>query len=426
MDNITEILHRPATATTPGKRAASLLGDGETAAFSGISLGDLVYDRVSIDPQALEAFDFVHRANADDIYALAHWSRHIVSEPFSGYEGHINRLQGYVFEQMAALSLRQSGAIVQFPESAQQPGWDFLVNGDPVQAKCGPSPHLVTEHLARYPDVPRVVVNEDLASHFADHDDITAIHGVSEEIVRSTTEHSLGSAADMLDLHFASVVPTISVVRNTYHLWRGNTDWAALLGNIGSDVAGRYAGAGAARALGTGAVMLLGLSGWPAVLLPVVTAAAGYRSGRALSDRFKREVLLRSEFTALTEALRGWCMGSARVLARMIGLAATTERRFAAARDQAHRENRGMVEDWLNRVAAEQRHRQFHLDRFERGATNPWVFEDGSGPLDTCAAAMVAASRAGIFPADLIPERRLLIGRIGDYTAGLRRRLLRR
>jgi hypothetical protein len=50
------------------------------------------------------------------------------------------------------------------------------------------------------------------------------IHGVTQEVVRSTTEDSLGNAADMLDLHLASIVPAISLVRNAYHLWRGNTE----------------------------------------------------------------------------------------------------------------------------------------------------------------------------------------------------------
>lgn len=424
MNNINDILAQPAVATTPGKRAAALLGGGDTLAFEGISLGDLVYDRVNIDPLALQAFDFVHRANAGDLHALAYWSHRVILEPSSTYEGNINRLQGYVFERIAAHSLRQSGAIVEFPTTPDQPGWDFVVNGEHIQAKCGLSAHLVTEHLARYPNIPRVVVNEDLASHFVDNDHIVAIHGVTEEAVRSTTEHSLGSAADMLDLHLASVVPLISVARNAYHLWRGDTDWSAVISNIASDAAGRFAGAGAAKAVGIGAVTVLGLSGWPAILLPVFTATAGYRGGRALSDKFKREVLLRNEHAALTEALRGWCRGGARIVTRMTNLADTTEKRFLAVREHAHPENLDMIDDWLRRLAAEQKYRHFHLERFERGTANPWVFDDGSGPLGACVAAMLAAPRVGILPGDLSQERKQLTARIDDYTGGLRRRLL--
>lgn len=172
------------------------------------------------------------------------------------------------------------------------------------------------------------------------------------------------------------------------------------------------------------AVALLGISGWPAILLPVFTASAGYRGGRALSDRFKRKVLLRGEHVALTQALRGWCRSGARIVTRMISLAERREKRLLAVRERAHPENSALIDDWLRRLAAEQQYRQYHLERFERGTENPWVFDDGSGPLGACAAAMLAASRAGILPADLSQERKRLTARISDYTSGLRRRLL--
>jgi len=426
MSNPIEFLSQPASTTTSGQRAAALLGGSDTGGFAAISLGDLIYDRVSIDPQALEAFDFVRPANDADIHELAVWSHHILSEPTWTYEGNVNRLQGYVFERMAALSLRQSGAVVEFPDSPSEPGWDFLVNGEQVQAKCGLSPHLVSDHLARYPDIPRVVVNEDLASHFGDNAHIMPIHGVTQEFVRSTTEDSLGDAADMLDLHLASVVPAISVIRNAYHLWRGNTDWSALAGNVATDAASRYAGAGAAKLAGTGAVVMLGLTGWPAILLPVFAAITGYRGGRALSDAIKREVFLRSERAALGQALHQWSSGSQRVLTKMIALAEKAQTRFTAVRERANPDYRAMVDDWLERLRAEQAYRQFHLRRFERGAVDDRVFDDGSGPLGACAAAMVSASRAGILPADLDGERKLLTAAIHAYAAGLRRRLLRR
>jgi hypothetical protein len=426
MSNLIELLHQPAAPTTSARRAAALLGGSDTGAFTAISLGDLIYDRVSIDPQALEAFDFVRPANDADIHELAVWSHRILSEPAWTYGGDVNRLQGYVFERMAALSLRQSGAVVEFPDSPSEPGWDFLVNGERVQAKCGLSPHLVTEHLARYPDIPRVVVNEDLASHFTENVHIIPIPGMTQEFVRSTTEDSLGNAADMLDLHLASVVPAISVIRNAYHLWRGNTDWSALAGNVATDAASRYAGAGAAKLAGTGAVVMLGLTGWPAILLPVFTAITGYRGGRALSDAIKREVFLRSERATLEEALRHWCGGSQTVLTKMILLAEKARTRFTAVHERAHPDYRAMVDDWLERLRAEQAYRQFHLRRFERGAVDDRVFDDGSGPLGACAAAMVSASRAGILPADLDGERKPLTAAIHAYAAGLRRRLLRR
>jgi hypothetical protein len=425
MTDLNEILRKPASRFTRGRRLAAVLTGDDTLEFGAVSLGDLIYDRVNIDGAALQAFDFAHRPNVGDIHGLAVWSHHIIDESSAAHEGHVNRLQGYVFERMAAMSLRQSGAVVEFPVSPNNPGWDFLVNGQPVQAKCGLSAHLVTDHLSKYPQVPRVVVNEDLASHFADNDHIEVIHSITQDAVRSTTERSLNSAAGMLDLHLASVVPAISVVRNAYHLWRGNTDWSGMLENVATDAAGRYSGAGLGKAMGAGAVLVLGLGGWPAILVPMLTATAGYRAGRVLSDQFKREVFLRREHAALSEALCWWSLGAARVLTEMIERADKTRERFAAVRGQAHGDYYQLLDDWLNRLENEQAFRHLHLQRFERGAADPWSFDDGCGSLGACTAAMVNASRAGILPVDLRRERKLLTARFNVYASGLRRRLLR-
>ncbi len=315
MDDLAELLRRPANPTTAASRAASFLSAKDEFVFGSLTLGDLVYDRVSIDPSALEAFEFA-KPSTDDIFKLATWSHRVVDAHSSTYEGQVSRLQGYVFERMAALSLRQAGAVVEFPDDVNNPGWDFLVNGEKVQAKCGLSPRLVTNHLEKYPGIPRVIVNEDLAAHFSDNDYVTTVGGVTRDAVRATTEHSLASAADMIDLHLGDIVPMVSVARNAYQLWRGNTDWRALPSNVSVDALGRAIGASAGHALG-GAVLLIGLGGWPAILLPVFAATGGYRGGRALSDVVKRRLLLRGEFAALSGALSGWCGGATRTLTTM-------------------------------------------------------------------------------------------------------------
>ena len=141
--------YKPIDNSTPGQRLADVLGGTETAAFTALSFGDIVYDRVSIDPNVLTAFVRKPPTEAG-IYNLATLSRHIESEPLLSHVGHINNLKG-MLEQVAATSLRQSGAHVIFPPSGNNPGWDFLVNGEPVQAKCGVSASLVTERAHRYP-----------------------------------------------------------------------------------------------------------------------------------------------------------------------------------------------------------------------------------------------------------------------------------
>ena len=108
----------------------------------------------------------------------------------------------------------------------------------------------------------------------------------------------------------------------------------------------------------------------------------------------------------------------------MINNANKIRLRFIRVKERAHPSYRTMIEDWLERFEREQEFRRHHLARFERGAPNPWVFDDGSGPLNACVAAIVTASRAGILPADLSRERTLLTSRFEAYEMGLRRRLL--
>jgi len=195
--------------------------------------------------------------------------------------------------------------------------------------------------------------------------------------------------------------------------------------NVSVDALGRAIGASAGHALG-GAVLLIGLGGWPAILLPIFAATGGYRGGRALSDAVKRRLLLRGEFAALSVALSGWCSGATRTLTTMTVRAERINQRLVAARDRSHPEYHVAIDDWLDRLAAEQSFRRLHLERFAKGVEDPWRFDEGSGPLDGCAAAMVAASRAGLLPADLVPEKKSLTAAVTDYASGLRRRLLAR
>jgi hypothetical protein len=122
MEDIAEILRRPANPATAGRRVAALLADKDEFAFGAMTLGDIAYDRFSIDPSAIQAFEFVNKPSTEDIYKLATWSHHIIDAPSVTLEGRVSWLQGYVFERMAALTLRQSGKVVQFPETANNPG----------------------------------------------------------------------------------------------------------------------------------------------------------------------------------------------------------------------------------------------------------------------------------------------------------------
>jgi hypothetical protein len=334
-----------------------------------------------------------------------------------------SNLKGSVFEQVAATSLRQSGAHVIFPPSSNNPGWDFLVNGEPVQAKCGVSASLVTEHLHRYPGIPRVVVSENLAQHFVGHANISPIAGASDHMITATTEHSLQSAANLLELHLLEIVPVILVARNAYAWLRGETDWAAIAQNLAVEGPARFIGAKIGHVAGT--VLALALGGWPAILLPVATTVVGFRAARGLSDQFKRHVLVRAECAELMAAISAWCRGAVAVLNRVIQGGIQDQDRFAGTWQTSPALYHPMVDDWLDRLAREQADRRFHRDRFARAAGDPHVFGDDLEPALLAASAVLAAARAGILPFDLMAERKRLIAACEAYMSGLKRHLLR-
>src|SRR5262249_55233959 len=115
MPDLGEFLRSPAVSSSPASRPAALLGGTETLTFEAVSIGDLIYDRMRIDPRAIEAFNFLDPASEHDIHELASWSHKIIDAELLSYEGHVNQVQGYVFERIAAHTLRGTGAEDVFP-----------------------------------------------------------------------------------------------------------------------------------------------------------------------------------------------------------------------------------------------------------------------------------------------------------------------
>lgn len=155
-------------------------------------------------------------------------------------------------------------------------------------------------------------------------------------------------------------------------------------------------------------------------------SAVGYRGGRAIADQIKRHVFLKRENEALNDATRSWCAASARVLRVMIEQAELSRLRFQQAREQAGPAWRTVIDDWLDRLEAEQAFRLLHQRRFERGTDHVRRLGGDGEPLDKARYAMVLASRIGILPADLQAERKQISTAAERYAAGLRRRLLSR
>jgi hypothetical protein len=82
------------------------------------------------------------------------------------------------------------------------------------------------------------------------------------------------------------------------------------------------------------------------------------------------------------------------------------------------------MDDWLERLEAEQAYRNMLRRRFERAMIYPGVFGDEPGPLGAARTAMLTASRVGILSSDLPSERKALVAAAEACGRGLKRRLL--
>ena len=165
-----------------------------------------VYALALIDNNALEAFEF---ASADSsLTALIEMANGLDSAAPGSVVGAVSRLSGYVAERRVASHLIERGAVVEFPTSASEPGFDLLVDGAPVQVKCLAEPGGVLEHIDKYPEIP-VITNSELAPDVGHLPAVLVDERLSHAEVLGATEDTL-RGIDLLD-HLDDLIPFVSL-----------------------------------------------------------------------------------------------------------------------------------------------------------------------------------------------------------------------
>ena len=157
----------------------------EEGAYASLSVGDLLYDYLRVDPKVVEALDFSHpslQKNYD--YGIdnlnnpikAGWFKkkrleHFENEssnPEKSWAQHEARDSGYYGEKHFAHQFQAQGHEVRFPDDPNNPGFDLIVNETPIQSKLG-SGQLLDTHFKKYPNIKAVANNEAIEDHLRRH-----------------------------------------------------------------------------------------------------------------------------------------------------------------------------------------------------------------------------------------------------------------
>ncbi len=224
-------------------------------------------------------------------------------------EGTLNKVDGSLGEVVAADHLSQAGLSVAWPDASNQQAWDLLVQGHEVNVKTVADASSLTEHFAKFPDVPAIVPGDmhnipEGAIHFDPTHGVdqlwNALVSHKEHIVivddalshadviqhaEHATDAALGSA-DVVHAHFPFITFAFSGWREIKLLAQAKTDIGTSLKNTTSDVVGTGGGALIGAKAGALAGSVFGPAG--TFFGAVVGSIAGAVGGRKLSNEFKR------------------------------------------------------------------------------------------------------------------------------------------
>ncbi|MDN3552895.1 hypothetical protein QWY74_05340 [Halomonas almeriensis] len=282
---ITTLMSRPLEPTT-GSEA------GNMAAVTGLTLGDMLYNLAAIDPGVVQAADFSRSADIDSSLAFANLAEQIQESHPAAATGAINQLKGYVAEHAVAAQLIAQGHTVSLPDSASQPGWDLLVDGQPMQVKFHDGLGGLQQHFQFY-DYP-VIANTELQgqvpAEWREH--VFFIDGLSNTHVEALTRASLEAGAEVFNPEVIPAPALVTLTRSMLAYRRGQLSARQTLEQIMLDGSVRIGLAGAGSAAGPFiGTALFGPAGGVVfgVALPVLSQALTPQVSRSIKHKASGE-----------------------------------------------------------------------------------------------------------------------------------------
>lgn len=264
--------------------------DAQDALATGaLTAGEMLWHAVAIDPTVISAADFSRATDLGDPFSFAWHAQEFL------LRGSDISLRGYVAERLVMDQLVAQGHEVALAPLSNTPGLDLIVDGAPVQVKCGVTPELLREHFSKYPDIP-VIANNALAE-LADGqpwgDLVTTLPGFEIDAIEGQISEALGHAIDLAAPDILEFALSIGLLRGGLELARGRVPLQDLPAWLLVDGASRGALAFAGGNLG-GWVGLVAIGPAGAVILGPTFACAALLGNSAVKEGLDRFVLSRA------------------------------------------------------------------------------------------------------------------------------------
>ena len=315
----------PTSATTPPSVPTFTVKQPQdpyaalTAAIQGAWFGkDALQNLLSIDEHVYTAMGQLAGRQLESIgdlqAKLSGWPSADIGETLP--EGALNKLMGHLAEPIVGQHIEDLGIPVEMPALSNQVGYDLILNGEhAVNVKTVADISSLSDHFARYPDIPVVVPGDmagipDNAIHLdaaGSLDQLDARVNLGEESIvlvddalshAEMMEHAESVSDALLENVDVGGIPFITLALSGYReikLFKNHdTDISNALKNIGLDVAGTggggATGAMAGAALGSTIVPVIGTA-IGAIAGGILGAIGGRKATNAVKEKPFRDAL---------------------------------------------------------------------------------------------------------------------------------------
>lgn len=203
----------------PWSRRPGQADAADAALAATLTAGEMLWNAAAIDSRVLEAADFSRSSELGDPLTFAARAHEFLAS------GADVSLRGYTAEQIVLSALKADGHDVVLAATSNMKGFDILLNGKPVQIKCGKDIELLREHFEKYPDIP-VIANSELAAKAAElgepwADLITTLPKLEIATVEALMGETLGHAIDLAAPSVMEFAISIGLLRGGLEVAQG-------------------------------------------------------------------------------------------------------------------------------------------------------------------------------------------------------------